>query len=227
MNKSVIIVAGGVGNRMNSQIPKQFIEINGLPVIVHAINKFTECYSDIELILVINPELISAWENVEKAHKLSIKYKLALGGTTRFESVSNGLKCVAKGNLVAIHDSVRPCVSTDTILRCFNTAEKLGNAIPAIAVSDSVRIISEDGSSHFDRNKLKLVQTPQTFKYDIIINAYKQEYSPFFTDDASVVENMGVKINLIAGNKENIKITEKEDLIIITTYINNQNTNLI
>lgn len=220
MNKSAIIVAGGVGNRMNSRLPKQFIEINHIPIIVHTISKFTRYCSDIELVLVINPEFVTTWEEIVKKHKLSFEYKLALGGATRFESVKNGLKKITKGNLVAIHDSVRPCVSLNTIERCFSTAERLGNAIPTITVNDSVRILSNNESMHFDRNQIKLVQTPQTFQYEIIKNAYKQEYSPKFTDDASVVENQGIKINLIDGNKENIKATEKEDLIIIQAYLN-------
>lgn len=221
MNKSVIIVAGGVGNRMNTQLPKQFIEINKIPIIVHSINKFRTIYPDIEIVLVINPEFVSTWKEIINKHKLSFEYKLALGGTTRFESVKNGLEKITKGNLVAIHDSVRPCVSAETIVRCFNTAERFGNAIPTIPVNDSVRILSNNESKHFDRSSLKLVQTPQTFQYDIIAKAYLQDYLPSFTDDASVVENLGIKINLIDGNKENIKVTETEDLIIIEAYLNN------
>lgn len=221
MNQSVIIVAGGVGNRMNSQLPKQFIEINDIPIIVHTINKFVKYNSDIEIVLVINPEFLQTWETIEKKQKLSIKYKLALGGRTRFESVKNGLEKVSAGNIVAIHDSVRPCVSIETIERCFNTAEKSGNAIPVIPINDSVRILSESDSKHFDRSLLRLVQTPQTFQYEIITKAYLQEYSDFFTDDASVVENLGHKIILVDGDKENIKITEKLDLIIAETYLKN------
>ncbi|OFX17798.1 MAG: 2-C-methyl-D-erythritol 4-phosphate cytidylyltransferase [Bacteroidetes bacterium GWA2_31_9] len=221
MKKSVIIVAGGIGNRMNSQLPKQFIEINKIPIIVHSINKFIKIYPEIEIVLVINPEFISTWEEIVKKHKFLFKYKLALGGTTRFESVKNGLEKITKGNIVAIHDSVRPCVSTETIKRCFDTAEKHGNAIPTIPVNDSVRILSNNESKNFDRNRLRLVQTPQIFQYEIITSAYLQDYSTYFTDDASFVENMGIKINLVDGNKENIKVTEKEDLIIIETYLNN------
>lgn len=219
MKKSVIIVAGGVGNRMNNQLPKQFIEINNLPIIVYTINKFLKYNNKIEIVLVINPEFIEPWHEIEKKHNLSLKYKLAFGGKTRFESVKNGLEKITENNIVAIHDSVRPCVSIDTIERCFKIAQKLGNAIPVTNVNDSVRIISGIESKHFDRNLLKLVQTPQTFNYDIITKAYKQKYSEKFTDDASVVENLGIKINLVEGNKENIKITEKLDLLIAETLL--------
>ncbi|OFX50903.1 MAG: 2-C-methyl-D-erythritol 4-phosphate cytidylyltransferase [Bacteroidetes bacterium GWA2_30_7] len=225
MSKSVIIVAGGVGNRMNNKLPKQFIEINKLPVIIHTINKFIQYNSDIEIVLVINPEFLETWKVLTKKFNLLFKYKLALGGKTRFESVKNGLEKVTKGNIVAIHDSVRPCVSIETIESCFKTAEKLGNAIPVVNVSDSVRILSNEGSKHFDRSLLKLVQTPQTFQYSIITKAYLQKYSEKFTDDASVVENIGIKINLVEGNKENIKITEKEDLLIVETYLNHLKSN--
>ncbi|MFZ4401333.1 MAG: 2-C-methyl-D-erythritol 4-phosphate cytidylyltransferase [Bacteroidales bacterium] len=213
MQKTVIIVAGGNGQRMNSEIPKQFLEVSGKPILIHTIEKFYLYDDRIQIILVLPSKHISIWEKLVEKYNFNIKVKIAFGGETRFQSVKNGLDLVEKG-IVAIHDAVRPLVSLDTIERAFETALLKGNAIPAISVNDSLRIIDNSGSKILNRNLIKLIQTPQCFEVRTLKKAYAQEFDENFTDDASVLEKSGKKINLIEGNKENIKITFAADLLI-------------
>lgn len=212
---SVIIVAGGSGSRFKSEIPKQFIELNGKPILMHSITAFYKYQENIEIIVVLPEHQVDYWHSLCKKHNFKIKHKVENGGKTRFESVKNGLDTVKNSqNLIAIHDGVRPLVSENTIERCFREAEISGNAIPAILSVDSVRQVSIETNFPIDRSKLRLIQTPQVFKIDILKKAYRQKYKNSFTDDASVVEAMCEKINLVEGNRENIKITNKIDLVI-------------
>jgi 2-C-methyl-D-erythritol 4-phosphate cytidylyltransferase len=214
MELYVVIVAGGSGKRMGAEIPKQFLELAGRPVLMHTIERFKAFNDSIEIITVLPENQLRFWIDLQKKHSFAVLHTLVKGGSNRFQSVRNGLKFVNAPGLVAIHDGVRPFVSIDTIKRCFEAAEKLGNAIPTISPNESLRIINDQGTIPVNRFHVKQIQTPQVFNAALIKNAYLQEYSPDFTDDATVLEKTGEKINLIEGNRENIKITTPEDLLI-------------
>jgi 2-C-methyl-D-erythritol 4-phosphate cytidylyltransferase len=214
MDLYVVIVAGGSGKRMGAELPKQFLELAGRPVLMHTIERFKTFSNAIEIITVLPENQLRFWLDLQKKHSFTILHTLVKGGSNRFISVRNGLKFVNTPGLVAIHDGVRPFVSIDTIKRCFETAGKLGNAIPAISPTESLRILTDHGSLPVNRFTVKQIQTPQVFNAELIKDAYTQEYSPDFTDDATVLEKTGEKINLIEGNRENIKITNPEDLLI-------------
>jgi len=214
MKKFALIVAGGSGTRMNSDIPKQFIEIGGLPVMMHTINTYAKFDSEVEFILVLPESQLSNWHLLCEKHHFEIKHKIASGGVTRFYSVRNGLELINEEGIVFIHDAVRPLVSDATIQNCLDCATTTGNALPVIPVSDSVRIVDGSKNQSVDRSKIFLVQTPQTFQTSLIKKAYKIALTDNFTDDASVLESTGITINLVEGNRENIKITTPADLII-------------
>jgi 2-C-methyl-D-erythritol 4-phosphate cytidylyltransferase len=214
MQLYVVIVAGGSGKRMGAEIPKQFLELAGRPVLMHTIERFRSFNDTIEIITVLPENQLRHWLELQEKYSFKIPQTLVKGGSARFFSVRNGLKFVTLPGLVAIHDGVRPFVSLDTIKRCFDTAKKLGNAIPAISPTESLRILTDQGSQAVNRFHVKQIQTPQVFSTELIKKAYLQEYSPEFTDDATVLEKTGEKINLIEGNRENIKITNPEDLVI-------------
>ena len=209
-----LIVAGGSGKRMQTETPKQFLELAGKPVLMHTIERFKTFNDSIEIITVLPENQLEYWTSVQKKHSFSVPQTVVKGGDTRFHSVKNGLDFVPDNCLVAIHDGVRPFVSHSTLKQCFETAEKLGNAVPAVTVAESLRALTGEGNSPVDRQMIRAIQTPQTFKASIIKKAYQQEYRCEFTDDATVLEASGVKINLVEGNRENIKITNREDLLI-------------
>jgi 2-C-methyl-D-erythritol 4-phosphate cytidylyltransferase len=210
---------------MNSEIPKQFLTLSdGMPILMHTIAKFFNSYSDINIILVLPSSEINYWENLITDYKFDIAHKIVEGGKTRFHSVKNGLDSIdseIENCVVGVHDGVRPLVSSETITNCFETAAKLGNAIPSIGLKDSIRKknLENDIFEAEDRNLFQLVQTPQCFRLEILKNAYKTDFKDVFTDDASVVEYYGEKINLVAGNEENIKITTPTDLLIANTFL--------
>jgi 2-C-methyl-D-erythritol 4-phosphate cytidylyltransferase len=214
MQLYVVIVAGGSGKRMGAEVPKQFLELAGRPVLMHTIERFKAFSESIEIITVLPENQLRHWLDLQKQYAFTVPQTIVKGGSTRFHSVRNGLKFVIEPGIVAIHDGVRPFVSIDTIRRCFSVAEKFGNAIPAISPTESLRILTESGSRPVDRFHVKQIQTPQVFSAELIKKAYLQEYRPEYSDDATVLENTGEKINLIEGNRENIKITNPEDLII-------------
>jgi 2-C-methyl-D-erythritol 4-phosphate cytidylyltransferase len=219
MEMYVVIVAGGSGKRMGAEIPKQFLELAGRPVLMHTIERFKSFHDAIEIITVLPENQLRHWIDLQKKYSFTIPQTLVKGGSARFFSVRNGLKFVNVPGLVAIHDGVRPFVSIDTIKRCFETAEKLGNAIPSISPTESLRILNDEGSLPVNRLQVKQIQTPQVFNAELIKKAYLQEYKPEFTDDATVLEKSGEKIYLIDGNRENIKITNPEDLLISTALL--------
>lgn len=216
----VIIVAGGKGERMNANIPKQFLELHGKPILMHTIEAFNRFDTTIQIILVLPETQIDYWKTLCKKHDFAVLHNIVIGGQTRFNSVKNGLKLVQSPSLVAVHDGVRPLVSHSTIARCFEAAEKYDAAIPVIDLFDSIRQVNEDESLSVDRTKYKLVQTPQVFDAELLKKAYEQEFSALFTDDASVVEALGTKIHLVEGNRENIKITTEIDLKMAETFLN-------
>jgi len=209
-----LIVAGGSGNRMGTAIPKQFLELAGKPILMHSIEKFIAFESSIRVILVLPAGLAEYWLELKKKHSFSATHLTAAGGSTRFDSVKNGLELIDQKGFVAIHDGVRPLVSIETIATCFREAEKFGNAIPVTSPADSVRMITDQGNIPLNRQFLKFIQTPQVFDTDLIKKAYLGEYSHEITDDATLLEKTGESIHLVEGNRENIKITNPEDLLI-------------
>jgi 2-C-methyl-D-erythritol 4-phosphate cytidylyltransferase len=213
---AVIIVAGGTGSRMNTELPKQFIEINNKPVIVYSIEKFLKVNKDIQVIISLHADYFDSFEKIKNKYNLA-NIEVVEGGKTRFQSVKNALTVLKKHiNIVAVHDAARPLVSPGTISRTYGAASLYGAAVPVIALNESLReVMGDNGSKAVDRTKFKIVQTPQCFKKDILINAYTTlPYDPFFTDDASVVEKAKHTITLTEGNRENIKITYPQDLIV-------------
>lgn len=218
MKKYVIIVAGGKGLRMGGEVPKQFLPIGGKPVLMRTVETFYQTDAETGIVLVLPQEQQSYWKNLCCQYDFRIPYILADGGCTRFHSVRNGLQAIPdedSDTLIAVHDGVRPFVSPPVIQECFEAATRWGAVVPVLDMVDSVRQLSEDGGSMaVDRSCLKLVQTPQTFRADILKNAYRQEFTERFTDDASVVEAAGVSVALVSGNRENIKITTPFDLKI-------------
>jgi len=212
--KIAIIVAGGKGERMNADIPKQFLEIKGKPILMHTLEVFHRFDNTMQLILVLPEVQINFWKELCTKHNFTLEHQITTGGQTRFHSVKNGLEVVNSPALVAVHDGVRPLVSTETIQRCFEAAEQFEAAIPVVGLVDSIRQITGESSQSVDRNAYKLVQTPQVFDAELLKKAYEQDFSSLFTDDASVVEALGTKIQLVEGNRENIKITTEFDLKI-------------
>jgi 2-C-methyl-D-erythritol 4-phosphate cytidylyltransferase len=220
MKKVVIIVAGGRGKRMKSDIPKQFLPIFGFPILMHTIKKFYRHDSSIKIIIVLPKTQIKTWKKLCRDYKFKLGHDIVKGGITRFHSVKNGIsKIRGKDWIVAIHDGVRPLVSLETIKRCFKKAASSGNAVPAIEIPESMRIIEKGRNSQADRGRYRLIQTPQIFQLKLLKEAFKQDYKTEFTDDAGVVESMGHKINLVDGNKENIKITTPSDLLVAESYL--------
>lgn len=215
MDRYAILVAGGKGLRMGSDIPKQFLPLRGRPVLMHTIDVFRRTYPDIHIILVLPREQQDYWRQLCGQHGYDVEVCVADGGETRFHSVRNGLSQIPDGarGVVGVHDGVRPFVSSETIRRCYEAAEECGAVVPVVPVVETVRQLLADGNSMtVDRNAYRLVQTPQTFDIQLLKKAYGQPFDPFFTDDASVVEAMGHPIKLVEGNNENIKLTNPADL---------------
>ncbi len=215
MKRYVIIVAGGKGNRFKSELPKQFIQLGNKPILMHTIEAFYNYDNFFEIIVVLPKEQIQFWTDLCQKQGFRIEHKVVSGGDARFHSVKNGLALIDGEGIVGIHDGVRPLVDKQTIENCYKMAEQKGNAIPVISLVDSVREVNEEGDNVMvDRTKYKLIQTPQVFKNELVLAAFKQEYKESFTDDASVLEaHDNSTINLIEGNRQNIKITTPEDLV--------------
>lgn len=214
MKKFAVIVAGGSGSRMGAEIPKQFLELLGKPVLMHTIEVFRNFDADSEIIVVLPEPQIDFWKELCKKHSFDIEHHVVCGGKTRFHSVSNGLAKINESGIVFIHDGVRPLVSRETLKKCSEMAEIIGNAIPVLPINESLRKIDGELSISVDRSQYFGVQTPQTFRSEQILKAFQQEFDPLFTDDASVAEKAGFKIHLVEGNRENIKITTPVDLIM-------------
>ena len=211
-----IIVAGGTGTRMQAAIPKQFLLLNGTPVLMHTIAAFHKAEILPQIILVLHPDFQSRWKRLCEAHDFAIPHQLVNGGETRFHSVKNGLDVIPDdtGVLIAVHDAVRPLTSAQIINGSYKYTAAHGNAVTAVKSRDSVRQLKNGISASLLRDEIYLVQTPQTFQSSQIKKAYLQPYNPKFTDDASVVEESGVTINLFEGSYQNIKITFPEDIAI-------------
>jgi 2-C-methyl-D-erythritol 4-phosphate cytidylyltransferase len=212
--KFAIIVAGGSGKRMGGDIPKQFMVLHQKPILMHTLEKFHAYDPHLQIILVLPDDQHAEWQVLIKQYSFALPHQLASGGTERYHSVLNGLQCLPADGLVAIHDGVRPLVSKDTIDRCFNAAAIYGAAIPVMPITESIRWSDKNSNKSLDRNHYFLVQTPQAFGIELLKKAYRQPFEKQFTDDASVVEKMGVEVHLVEGNFENIKITRPLDLKI-------------
>ncbi len=221
-----IIVAGGSGSRMKSEIPKQFLPLKGKPILIHTVEKFLQV-PDIQIIVVLPKNDIEYWNEITATNEIIQTYKnaikIAVGGASRFQSVKNGLINIKTDGLVAVHDGVRPLINLEIILNSFKVAAEKGSAVTSVWVKDSVRQFDNDGeSAALDRTKLKLVQTPQTFQVGLMKKAFETEEQAFFTDCASVLEFAGEKITLIDGAYENIKITTPEDMLVAEAFLSQQ-----
>jgi len=214
MLKYAIIVAGGSGNRMNSSIPKQFLSLRGKPVLLHTLEVFLSAFNDINLVVVLPEQHFAHGKSIVESLPDAKNIQLVTGGTTRFHSVKNGLKLIPENSIVFVHDAVRCLITTTLIHRCFEIALENGNAIPAIPVSDTVRMETDHGAVVIDRSKLQIIQTPQTFFSNLLLKAFEQEYDNSFTDEATVAEKFGIKIHLVPGEDENIKLTRPVDMLI-------------
>ena len=211
---AVVIVAGGKGLRMGADIPKQFLCVGGRPILIRTLERFREYDAGLQIVLVLPHEQQAYWADLCRQYSFSIDYTLADGGPTRFHSVLNGLQKVAPdAALIAVHDGVRPYVSTEVIGSCFDEAARSGAVVPVVDVVETLRHLDSDGTSHtVPRSEYVRVQTPQVFEAQLLRRAYAQPFSERFTDDASVVESTGHAVALVAGNVENIKITTPNDL---------------
>jgi 2-C-methyl-D-erythritol 4-phosphate cytidylyltransferase len=214
MKTYAVIVAGGSGQRMGTSLPKQFLPLCGKPVLWHTLNTFFKSISDIRIILVLPVSHLPYGQELKDSFEQSLQINVIEGGLTRYDSVKCGLALVSDDSIVFVHDGVRCLITTTLIRRCYETALKTGNAVPAIPSKDSIRILTDSGNKVEDRNKVQMIQTPQTFRSDIILKAFQQPYQDRFTDEATVVESAGTKIILVAGETENIKITNPIDLLI-------------
>ncbi len=219
MKKKVVITASGSGVRMNESIPKQFLIVNKKPVLFYTIEQFYKYLPEIEIILTLNKDYINYWKTLLSEYRFNINHRIVIGGKTRYDSVKNAINTINEDCLVAVHDAVRPFVSVDTISRCFAVAEEKGNAVPYVAINDSIRQIDVDTNYSVNRNKFVKIQTPQIFNLDLIKKAYSNTNNSEYTDDASVLESINEKINLVKGNVENFKITTSFDLILSEIYL--------
>lgn len=214
MKNYAIIVAGGTGTRMKGEVPKQFMLLNGKPVILYSIEAFYSYDSSIQIILVIHPDYLSLWKQLTIDFNTSVPFQIVEGGKTRFDSVKNGLQLVHDEGFVAVHDAARPAINAAFLRKLFGAASTYGSAIPVVPITDTIRIIDGDTSHQQDRTFLRAIQTPQVFKVSELQRAYMQPYEPNFTDDGSVMESAGFPVHLAEGRRENIKITHLEDIAV-------------
>lgn len=213
-----IITAGGIGKRMGSELPKQFLLLKDKPILLWTLERFYEADNTSQLLITLPEDWINYWNNILHKYNCIIPHKIISGGIERYDSIKNALK-EAKGSIIGVHDGVRPLVSVTTILNCIKSAEENGSGIPYLPVKESIRKIETNQSTALNRSEYVLVQTPQCFSSDSLIHAYQQPFHPGITDDASLVEQAGHRIQLIEGNEENIKITTPIDLQIAELFI--------
>lgn len=219
MKKIAVIVAGGKGTRMNSELPKQFMLLKNKPVLYYTIEAFLSAYDDMEIILVLPVGHIAKGQEIIDGYFERSRFRICEGGRSRFHSVQNGLELVEEESIIFVHDGVRCLVTSSLIKKCYEAALACGNAIPAIDCKDSLRLLTSNGNKMLKRNKVKLIQTPQTFHSKILLPAFKIDYKDTFTDEASVVEAFGLKINLVEGEENNIKITTPFDIQLAETLM--------
>lgn len=223
LDKYVVIVAGGKGTRMGMNLPKQYLHLAGRPVLMHSIDQFARSKSQPKVILVLHEDMLDYWQSLCRQYQYETPHKIVAGGSSRFQSVKNGLDYIFKTYdapcLIAIHDGARPLVSTMLIDEAYAQTDKFGATVLAVPSTNSMRQGTQHKSIAVDRDLVWQVQTPQTFKSDLLQEAFQQRESPLFTDDASVVENIGHPIHMIPSDYKNIKITYPEDLQIAQIYL--------
>ncbi|MFN5334786.1 MAG: 2-C-methyl-D-erythritol 4-phosphate cytidylyltransferase [Bacteroidota bacterium] len=223
MKKYAVLVAGGNGTRMGSSLPKQYLYLSDQPILLHTLKTFIAAYQDIHIILVLPEAYVDYTKEIFSENNFQYPVTYVIGGETRFHSVQNGLKTISDEGIVFVHDAVRCLVSADLIRRCYDQAIEKGSAIPVVTMKDSVRMVDENNMNYaVSRNKLRLVQTPQTFQTEILLPSFECTYQESFTDEATVVEAHGQKVFLIEGEDTNIKITSPVDLLIAEAYLNNR-----
>jgi len=218
-NIYAVIVAGGQGTRMGTAMPKQFLELEGKPVLHHTLQAFIDALPGVHLVLVLPAHQVSYAQMILQTFPDRIDLTIVTGGETRFHSVQNGLKDIPEDGIILVHDGVRPLVTKELIQRCCRQAIEKGCAIPAIPVADSVRLVNDEGSEPIDRSQLRIIQTPQTFRASVLLPAFAQPYADSFTDEATVVEAYGDEVFLVEGEKSNIKITTPEDMIVAAALL--------
>ena len=219
MRKIAVIVAGGSGQRMGATIPKQFLLLNGQPLLYHTLQRFLNTWTDLKVVLVLPSEHIKNGEEIVASLQAAERVIITVGGDTRFQSVKNGLSFVTEPAVVFVHDGVRCLVSSKLIIDCYHQTIEKGSAIPAVAATDSIRIVQGNSHQVIDRNLVRIIQTPQTFLSELILPAFDRPYEASFTDEATVVESYGKTVHLIEGEYTNIKITRPADLLIAEQII--------
>jgi 2-C-methyl-D-erythritol 4-phosphate cytidylyltransferase len=210
---SIIITAGGIGKRMGGTLPKQFILVEGKPILMHTLEVFHAFDSSAQIIITLPNEWVAYWKELVHERNCTIPHELVDGGTERYHSIKNALS-ICKGEFIAVHDGVRPLVNHQTIQNCFDAVREKGQVIPVVSVKESLRMLFDDTSKAVPRANYCLVQTPQVFRAEVLKMAYEREFHAAITDDASLVEEAGYPITLVEGNEENIKITTQFDLKI-------------
>jgi len=225
MKKYAVIVAGGSGQRMGAGIPKQFLLLQGKPLLWHTVNTFLQSFEDMQLVLVLPSAHLAEGESIKQlfpgdARRISVTE----GGATRFQSVQNGLGKVNEPSIIFVHDGVRCLVTAQLIRNCYAQALEKGSAIPAVTATDSIRVVHANGHAVADRNKIRIIQTPQTFQSALLLPAFAQTYQEAFTDEATVVESFGKEVLLIEGEYENIKITRPADLLVAEKILEERST---
>ena len=219
----VIIVAGGSGSRMGASLPKQFISLQGQPILMHTLAAWHQADPAIQIILVLPADQISFWTSLCEQHAFEVPHQVTAGGASRFQSTRCGLALIPSDGLVAVHDGVRPFVTAAVIEACYTTASQHGAGVAAVPLKDSIRYVQADGSNQaLDRAAHRAIQTPQTFQTKALKKAFATEESPHFTDDASVYEHAGGQIHLVEGSYENIKLTTPEDLLLAEAILQKQ-----
>jgi 2-C-methyl-D-erythritol 4-phosphate cytidylyltransferase len=214
MQKYAVIVAGGSGKRMNSALPKQFMMLRDKPVLYYTLQTFLHSYPDLQIILVLPLEYIDLGKEIIDGYFDSSRIRIVTGGDSRFHSVQNGLSLIEEESIIFVHDGVRCLVTPQLIHRCYMQALETGSAIPTLISKDSVRVETEEGNEPLDRNKVHLVQTPQTFHSKLLLPAFQIDFKERFTDEATVVEAFGLKVSLVEGEETNIKLTRPMDLFL-------------
>lgn len=212
MKRFAIIVAGGKGVRMGTELPKQFLELDGMPVVMRSIEAFARFDAGMKIFVVLPQEHFNTWGKLCIKYHFKIPHQIVPGGDTRYDSVSHAVEMVQGEGLIAVHDGVRPLVSIDLIQRCFDMAEKMGSAVPASEIVESIRQRTDHGTKSVNRNDFFTVQTPQIFNSIVLKMAYRKAQPDNYTDDASLVDSFGIAVNIIEGERRNIKITNPVDL---------------
>ena len=212
-----------MGSRMKVNMPKQFLHLKNKPILFYTLDIFLKSFEELQIILVLPQDYIEAGQEIIYEYFNKDRIKITVGGSTRFQSVKNGLQLITEDSVVFVHDGVRCLLSVDLIHRCYQSAVEFGSAIPVINSKDSVRLVLEQGNEALERDRVKLVQTPQTFQSKILLPAFAVDYQDKFTDEATVVEAFGMKVHLVEGEEQNIKITQPIDLLLAEGIINATN----